>query len=67
MTSPPNSASDPTVDTLSGMLTTVRDEAFELVEGLDRAGRNSPKLRAAGERMQSIANQIGAVQASIRG
>jgi hypothetical protein len=67
MTTPPNSGSDPTVETLSGMLTSVRAEAFDLVDGLDRAGRNSPKLRAAGERMQSIANQIGAVQASLKG
>ena len=48
-------------------LTSIRSEAFELVEGLNAASRrHRPELEAASGQMQSIANQLGAVQALIR-
>jgi hypothetical protein len=49
-------------------LTSIRSEAFELVEGLNAASRrHRPELEAASGQMQSIANQLGTVQALIRG
>jgi hypothetical protein len=60
------SGDDLSMENLTGNLTSVRTKAFELVDGLDRAGQNSPELRAASQKMQSIANQLGALQASIR-
>jgi hypothetical protein len=52
---------------LCGRITSIRSEAFELVAALAAGGRNSPELEAVGEQMQSIANQLGAVQALIQG
>jgi hypothetical protein len=60
------SGDDLSMDNLTARLTSVRTKSFELVAGLDRAGQDSPELRAAGQKMQSIANQLGALQASIR-
>ena len=53
---------------LSGRITSIRSEAFELVAALDAAGgRHGPELEAVSEQMQGIANHLGAVQALIQG
>jgi hypothetical protein len=53
---------------LFGRITSFRSEAFELVAALNAAGgRHGPELEAASGQMQSIANQLGAVQALIHG
>ena len=53
---------------LFARITSIRSETFELVEGLNAASRlHRPELEAASGQMQSIANQLGAVQALIQG
>jgi hypothetical protein len=53
---------------LSGRLTSIRSEAFELVAALAAAGGlHGPELEAVSGQMQSIANQLGAVQGLIQG
>jgi hypothetical protein len=53
---------------LSGRITSIRSETFELVAALAAAGGpNNPELESVSEQMQSIANQLGAVQALLQG
>jgi hypothetical protein len=53
---------------LSRRITSIRSESFELVAALAAAGgRHGPELEAVSGQMQSIANQLGAVQALIQG
>jgi hypothetical protein len=55
------------VSDLSRRITSIRSEAFELVERLNAAGgRHAPELEDAGWQMQSIANQLGTIQALIQ-
>lgn len=61
-------ASASEVSDLSRRITSIRSEAFELVAALTAAGgRHGPELEAVSGQMQSIANQLGAVQALIQG
>ena len=56
------------VSDLSRRIASIRSETFELVERLNAVGRSHrPELEDAGGQMQSIANQLGAVQALIQG
>jgi hypothetical protein len=53
---------------LFARVTSVRSATFDLVAALNAAGgRHHPDLEAASGQMQSIANQLGAIQALIQG
>jgi hypothetical protein len=57
----------PDSESLPQRVSRIRDEAFELVRELRSADADMPlsELDGASDRMQSIANQLGAVEAAI--
>jgi hypothetical protein len=60
--------SAPEVSDLFARVTSIRSETFDLVEDLSAASlRHGPEFEEASGQMQSIANQLGAIQALIQG